>query len=177
MTATSRFKKGIPIVPERDDRLVALVGFPSPLSANGRGLLQRCELTALELPDIRDACHVLDTLAADAVVLDSRCLTSPLYEQCALTLLQLLPLAPDRATTRHTVDLADLKTPDAIGARGLHQRRRCRVARSSPELPSDCLAGASALRLFRWLLPWIDSSRSALTRRQRLRYTIVTLAR
>lgn len=100
MTATSRFKKGIPIVPERDDRLVALVGFPSPLSANGRGLLQRCELTALELPDIRDACHVLDTLAADAVVLDSRCLTSPLYEQCALTLLQLLPLAPDRATTR-----------------------------------------------------------------------------
>jgi hypothetical protein len=73
MTATSRFKTGRPIVPDRDraDCLVAVVGLRGPLGAKARGVLERCELRALELPSPLEACRVLETVIPDAIVVDS----------------------------------------------------------------------------------------------------------
>jgi hypothetical protein len=59
------------LVSHGDECLVVLVGFRQSLGSNATGLLERCELRALELPCPDDACRVLETIAPDAVVLDS----------------------------------------------------------------------------------------------------------
>jgi hypothetical protein len=73
MTATSRFKTETPIPQDRDTCLVALVGFPTPLPTNVTRVLERCELAPLEFADAAEACRLLETLAVDAMVLDSHC--------------------------------------------------------------------------------------------------------
>jgi CheY-like chemotaxis protein len=87
MTATSRFKTERPIPPERERCLVALVGLRRSLRTNARSLLQRCELQTLELPDPSDACRLLETLAPDAIVLDTH---HPSLQQMSSDVVRLL---------------------------------------------------------------------------------------
>jgi len=47
------------------------VGFVPRISANGRGLFERCEIPPLEIATVNEACRLLATLAFDAVILDS----------------------------------------------------------------------------------------------------------
>lgn len=83
----TRFKIETPLPQARESCLTAFVGFRK-LPAIVRGLLERCELTVVEVPDARDACRMFETVAMDAVVLDSRCLRGETAELTARKLLQ-----------------------------------------------------------------------------------------
>lgn len=88
MTATSRFVNERPIVCDRAESLVALIGFREQIRAIGRGLFERCQLRALELPNPTRACRMLEMIAPDAVVLDSHHPDFKFRSQAALRLLQ-----------------------------------------------------------------------------------------
>lgn len=95
MTATSRFKAEQPIAHAREDWLVALVGLRHSLGPIAKGILQRCQLRAFELPDLPEACRVLETITPDAIVLDSHHPDLQDASAAAVSLLRILKMHHD----------------------------------------------------------------------------------
>lgn len=99
----TRFKIETPLPQARESCLTAFVGFRK-LPAIVRGLLERCELTVVEVPDARHACRMFETVAMDAVVLDSRSLRGETADLTARKLLKLIAhVEPKSATPRLVV--------------------------------------------------------------------------
>ena len=72
MNRTPRLGDALACVREREESLVALVGFPHRLGSSAIGLFERCELRVLDLANPAAAVRTFETIAPDAVVLDSR---------------------------------------------------------------------------------------------------------
>ncbi|ODS53484.1 MAG: hypothetical protein ABS36_12635 [Acidobacteria bacterium SCN 69-37] len=100
----TRFKTETPLPQARESCLTALVGFPK-LPAIVRGLLERCELTVVEVPDVRDACRMFETVVMDAVVLDTRCLRGETSDLSARKLLKLIAHGEPKSATPQLVVL------------------------------------------------------------------------
>jgi hypothetical protein len=54
-------------------RVVALVGFPAPLPAGAKGVLERCSLRPLQCASVEQLNRILQTIAVDAIILDTHC--------------------------------------------------------------------------------------------------------
>ena len=71
MNTTPRLDDTLAFVSERQESLVALVGFQHRLGPNAVGLFERCQLRILDLATPEDATRAFATIAPDAVVVDS----------------------------------------------------------------------------------------------------------
>jgi hypothetical protein len=159
MRATSRVNVELSILRDREECLVALVGLDRSLDAKARGVLTRCGIQTLELRDLNDACRVLESLAPDAVVLDThhpalKCVSSGI----ARLLDALSALGHDgRFVPRIVLTSAglklDLKTVFVRGGAVLlpahlqNYRQLATLIRRLCGLPDCCVVGQSPARL------------------------------
>jgi CheY-like chemotaxis protein len=160
MSASLGFTGDLPILHDRKECLVALVGLERSLEANARGVMKRCGIHTLELPDLDDACRLLETLAPDAVVLDTH---HPSLKCVSFGIVRLLDalsalghdgrFVPRIVLTSAGLKL-DLKTVFVSGGAVLlpahlqHYRQLATLIRKLCGLPDDCcVVGQSPARL------------------------------
>ena len=72
MNSSSRLGDALAFECEREESLVALVGFRHRLGSSAIGLFERCQLRVLDLATPAAAIRTFETIAPDAVVVDSR---------------------------------------------------------------------------------------------------------
>ena len=91
MKTTSRLSNTRAVACERDESLVALVGFRRRPGPNATGLFARCQLRILDLPTPEVAVRLFGLIAPDAVIIDSH---HPALKRLSAQVLNLLRVVP-----------------------------------------------------------------------------------